>query len=692
MKNSIILTLIAISTIMSNSIKLDAQTEKMTPEILWDLGRVSLDHINNNLVIYGVTNYDLKKNKGNRELYLADLNTGANTQLTNSPENDYSSFLIKGGNSYVFIKKGQLYISNTNQIKSENAKKLTSFKTKIQSAKVTELNDGRILLVFSTRVKIDETPLERHPDKPKADFSIHDDLMYRHWDSWTDYSYNHIGFSVIDPNKKTPTSKYIDIMKGERFHSPLPPFGGSESFDVSKNGRYIAYASKKLIGKDFTTHTNSKIYLFDRETEITTCLNGLDGYDNNPSFSPNSQNIAFTAMPEDGYESDVNQLYILPLDQAGDKRTLSPVIPAEYINSFEWLDNKTIIFNETVEATQQIRRLDLVSGKNAMAKKKIRKLTEGDYNYGKFKINKKYVIAERQDHNHANELFKISLNKFEKPIPLTDVNRDLYDSIQIGNVEKRWIKTSDGNEMLTWVFFPPNFDKEKKYPTLLYCQGGPQSAVSSFYSFRWNFQLMAANGYIVVAPNRHGVPGFGKEWNEQISQDWGGQAMSDYLAAIDTLSKENYVDENNLGAIGASYGGYSVYMLAGIHENRFKALISHCGLFNMESWYLSTEEMFFANKDVGGPFWQANVPRAYTDFNPKNFVQNWTAPILVIHGGKDFRVPVNQGIEAYQAAQLRGIPSRFLHFENEGHWILSPQNGLVWHSEFFKWLDKWLKN
>ena len=342
--------------------------------------------------------------------------------------------------------------------------------------------------------------------------------------------------------------------------------------------------------------------------------------------------------------------------------------------------------------TAAVNNKDLIKGKNGLAARRTKELTNGDFNYGEFGVSGDLIITERQDHNNATEIFKINSKKYVSPAPLTKVNKGIYDSIEIGNVEKRWISTSDGKKMLTWVFFPPNFDAEKKYPTLLYCQGGPQAAISSFYSFRWNFQLMAAKGYIVVAPNRHGVPGFGKEWNEQISNDWGGQAMRDYLAAIDTLAQESYVDENKLGAIGASYGGYSVYMLAGIHNNRFKALISHCGLFNMESWYLSTEEMFFANKDVGGPYWQANVPKAYTEFNPRNFVQNWTAPLLVIHGGKDFRVPVNQGIEAYQAAQLRGIPSRFLHFQNEGHWILNPQNGLVWHSEFFSWLDKWLKD
>ena len=692
MKNSITILFIAILPIMLSAQESENKSIKMTSETLWELGRVSLDHVSNGKALFGVTNYNLEENKGNRELFIADLKSNKTTQLTNSKTSKYSGFIIRGGNSYVYIQKGQLYISKVNSENSEKAKKLTAIKGGIDNAKIVELDDGRILIAFSARVKLDETPLERHPDKPMAEYSIHDDLMYRHWDRWTDYSYNHIAFSIIDLNNKSPKTNYTDIMEGERFHSPMPPFGGSESFDISANGRYILYASKKLIGKDFTTHTNSKIYLYDRETKRTSTLNGLEGYDNNPTFSPNGQNIAFTAMPEDGYESDVNQLYIIPTDQCGEKRTITPIIPAEYINNYKWIDNKTIIYNETIEATQQIRRLDLIKGKNGLAARKIKELTKGDFNYGKFGVSGDLIISERQDHNNATEILKINIKKYVLPTKLTTVNDSIYNSIEVGNVEKRWINTSDGKKMLTWVFFPPDFDEDKKYPTLLYCQGGPQAAISSFYSFRWNFQLKAAKRYIVVAQNRHGVPGLGKEWNKQISNDWGGQAMRDYLAAIDTLARESYVDENKLGAIGASYGGYSVYMLAGIHENRFKTLISHCGLFNMESWYLSTEEMFFANKDVGGPYWQASVPKAYTDFNPRNFVQNWTAPLLVIHGGKDFRVPVNQGIEAYQAAQLRGIPSRFLHFQNEGHWILNPQNGLVWHSEFFSWLDKWLKD
>ena len=339
--------------------------------------------------------------------------------------------------------------------------------------------------------------------------------------------------------------------------------------------------------------------------------------------------------------------------------------------------------NSIQEASNHLVRIDLKGAKASAVN-----LTTGDYDYGAFDFAGKTLVAERMDQNQANELYALGS---KGATALTKVNDADYAKISRGRVEKRWVPTSDGKKMLTWVFYPPNFDPAKKYPALLYCQGGPQGTVSAFYSFRWNFQLMAAQGYVVVAPNRRGVPGFGREWNEQISGDWGGQAMKDYLSAIDAVAAEPFVDKNRLGAVGASYGGYSVFQLAGIHEGRFKALISHCGLFNMESWYGSTEELFFANYDLGGPYWAKPQPKSYTEFNPRTMVDKWTAPLLVIHGGNDFRVPLNQGMEAYQAAQLRGIPSRFLYFPEEGHWVSSPQNALVWQHEFFDWLNKWLK-
>lgn len=660
----------------------------MTPETLWKLGRVSLEDANRDGAVYGVTRYQIDANSGERDLYYVDLETQEVQQLTDFKGSESEAFFLRNGDLLGFLHKGQVYVRN---MTTGEITQVSDIEGGVHSIKTRELKDGRVIMAFVTTETLDVTPADRYPNLPQAEFDVYDDLMIRHWASWNDHSYNHVAYTIIDPHGKR-TTKSTDIMKGERHHAPMPPFGGSESFDISPDGRYIAYASKKVgYGQAFATSTNSAIYLYDRNTGKTVQLQGREGYDNHPSFSPNGAWLAFTAMAENGYESDMNQLYVVPVQGAEDLGELEPLIPNEYVGHFEWRNNQSIVFGVDHMATKQILRVDFLRGKRGAVARRTVELTSGDYNYGHFVVAGNTVVAQRQDMNHANELFKLSAVKEVAPVAITHVNDDIYNNIGLSKIEKRFIPTSDGGSMLTWVIYPPDFDPNKRYPTLLYCQGGPQSAVSQFYSFRWNFQLMAAQGYIVVAPNRHGVPGFGHQWNEQISGDWGGQAMRDYLAAIDHVAKEPFVDANNLGAVGASYGGYSVYMLAGIHENRFKALISHCGLFDMKSWYLTTEELFFANKDIEGPFWGDDMPKSYTEYNPINYVDRWTAPILVIHGGRDYRVPFNQGLEAYTAAKLRGVPARFLHFPNEGHWVLSPQNGLVWHSEFFGWLDKWLK-
>ncbi|HAD98645.1 MAG TPA: peptidase S9, partial [Cryomorphaceae bacterium] len=438
---------------------------------------------------------------------------------------------------------------------------------------------------------------------------------------------------------------------------------------------------------------NSDLYMVNLESgETTNLTQGMEGYDKEPKFSPDGSKLAWMSMKTPGYESDVNDIIIHDVKSGARMKVLvsANLYDAFTFQSFSWAGENTLYAGVPSEGTNQIFRVELPRKINSEGKARLEAVSEGEYNYNHFEVAGKSLITERQDMNNATEIYRLNPSSKEA-IVLTHVNDNIYKSIQRGRVEKRKVPTSDGKEMLTWVIYPPDFDPAKKYPTLLYCQGGPQSQVSQFYSFRWNFQLMAAQGYIVVAPNRRGLPGFGREWNEEISGDWGGQAMRDYLAAIDDVKKEPFVDEDHLGCVGASYGGYSVYYLAGIHQGRFKAFISHCGLFDLESWYLSTEELFFANQDLGGPYWEKENKATYDTFDPKDLVQNWDTPILVIHGGKDFRVPENQGMEAFQAAKLRGVPAKFLYFPNEGHWILNPQNGLIWHDQFFAWLDKWLK-
>jgi len=406
------------------------------------------------------------------------------------------------------------------------------------------------------------------------------------------------------------------------------------------------------------------------------------GYDMDPVFSPDGKSIVWNSMERDGYEADRNRIFMMNL-QSGTKEELTKGLDRN-CNSPQWSSNgKTLYFSSPEKGTYQLFSMDV-------ATKQVRQITKGQHNYYGFVPNGDHIIASKASMSTPHELFKVDLRSGTDK-QLTKINTDLLRKIKMGEVKERWVKTTDGKDMLVWMIYPPNFDPNKKYPALLYCQGGPQSTVSQFWSYRWNFQMMAANDYIIVAPNRRGLPSFGTEWNEQISGDWGGQAQQDLLSAIDDAKQESYIDENRLGAVGASYGGYSVYWLAGNHNKRFKTFISHCGLFNLESWYGTTEEMFFANWDLKGSYWDKNKSKTWSTDSPHRYVGNWDTPMLVIHGGKDFRVPESEGMQAFQAAQLQGIPSRFLYFPNEGHWVQKPQNGILWQRVFFEWLDKSLK-
>lgn len=663
--------------------------ELMSPELLWDLGRVGLEAVNQDgtKFIYGVTKYDTEANKGNRDLFISDLN-GNSKDLAIAPESEYGAQFLLNDQYIGYSTKGQYYIHN---ISSGELIQVTNVEGGISNIKAYSLPSGKLRLLFTKEVKLKSSTKDQYPAFDKAEALIIEDLMYRHWSYWNDETFEHLFFADYEVSGPM-IEKGKDIMEGEKFNCPVPPFGGSESFDLSPDGNTIAYEAKKLSGKDFAESTNSEIYLYSMLSGETKTLTTSTGYDKNPSFSPNGKFIAWLSMRTNGYESDVNNIHVFNLETKYEGHVLEGELYEDYtFNSFSWAPNSKELYAAVpTMGSNQIFKVDFPFLKGKSKAAKLKKLTIGDYNYNHFEVGPKSILVDRQDMNHATEVYSLSIKGGEAS-KITSVNDSIYNNLKTGKVEKRFIKTTDGKDMLTWVIYPPDFDPNKKYPTLLYCQGGPQSQVSQFYSFRWNFQLMAAKGYIIVAPNRRGLPGYGREWNEAISKDWGGQPMKDYLSAIDSISEEPFVDTEKLGCIGASYGGYSVYMLAGIHEKRFNAFISHCGLFDLESWYLSTEELFFANYDLGGPYWKEENQTTYNKFDPKDYVKNWDTPILVIHGGKDFRVPENQGMEAFQAAQLMGIPSKFLYFPNEGHWILSPQNGLIWHDQFFGWLDQWLK-
>ncbi len=612
----------------------------MTPELLWKLGRVNPLGLSNDgkNIVYQVTFPSVAENKSETKMYTLPINGGTPTEVKET-------------------------------------------KTLLKDKNISP--DGKNI-VYNEEVKIDKVHgKDFYPDLQKSDAQIYDGLDYRHWDTWNDGTFNHVFYKE---NKEGAIG--IDVLKGENFNSPQKPFGGDEDYIWSPDSKNILYVSKKKAGTQYATSTNTDIYEYNLETGKTTNrTEGNLGYDMAPQFSPTG-NLTWLQMKRDGYEADKNDLIV---SFKGMKMNLTANWDGT-VDSFMWSkDGSKIYFVAPIDGTKQLFEVNF-PGVTRIAIT-VRQITNGDFDVNAivgFSGDK--VIVTRTDMNHAAEIFSYDLKK-KNWKQLSNVNTSTYNSLALSKTERRYVTTTDGKKMLVWVILPPNFDATKKYPTLLYCQGGPQSPLTQSYSFRWNFQLMAANGYVVVAPNRRGMQGHGVEWNEQISKDWGGQVMQDYLAAIDDVAKEKYVDANRLGCVGASYGGYSAFYLAGIHNNRFKTFIAHDGIFNTQSMFGITEEVFFNNWDFGGAYWEkdnAIAQKAYNEFNPINHVDKWNTPILIIQGGKDFRVAIGQSQEAFQAAQLRGIKSRFLYFPEENHWVLKPQNAQVWQKEFYKWLKETL--
>ena len=661
-----------------DNIELDSKI--MTPEALWSFGRVSGIKLSpdKSQILFSAAFYDVEKNKSNRELFVMPVEGGEATNITNSKNSEFNARWRPDGKKIGYLTSGdgsvQLWEMKPN---GNGKKKISDIKGGINGF---EYAPDQEKILYIKPVKLDKSVHDIHTDLPKANARIETDLMYRHWDKWHDYKYSHI-FIANYSEKGISNSK--DIMKGEKYNSPMEPFGGMGQINWSPDSKKITYTSKKLTGKDYATSTNSEIYIYDLETKETKNLtkNGHEGADKAAVFSPNGNMIAWESMRRDGYEADKTRIFVYNFKT--DEETNFSTDFEQNAGGLTWSDdNKKLYFTSDYHAKFQIYELNIESGN-------IEQITEGRHNYQSVSPAENNLIGAKQSMSSPTEIYSINPSD-GKETQLSFINKNLMDQLNFGNVEKRWIKTTDNKEMLTWVIYPPNFDEDKEYPTLLYCQGGPQSSVSQFFSYRWNFQMMAANGYIVVAPNRRGLPSFGMDWLEQISGDYAGQNIKDYLSAIDAVKKEPFVDEDNLGAVGASYGGYSVFYLAGNHDGRFDAFISHDGMFNLESFYLQTEEMWFPNWDLGGPYWTEENKDVYEE-SPHNYVDQWDTPIMVIHGQKDYRIAYAQGMSAFNAAQLRDIPSKFLFFPNENHWVLQPQNGILWQREFFKWLDKWLK-
>ncbi len=633
------LTLLAITIAFSGFAQ-----NKMTPELLWQLGRINAIGISKDgqSVLYTVAYPNATENKTYRKSFMLPINGGTPVQINNPDsllEND-----------------------------------------KISS-------DGKFL-ISSTDVKIKNiTGKDYYPELSKSNVYIFDNLTYRHWDEYEDGKFGHV---FLTPLTNGTQGEPIDLMKDEPFDCPQKPFGGSEDFVWNPNGKEIIYCTKKKYGTAYTLSTNTDLFAYQIETGKTTNLTeGMMGYDINPSFNSKGE-LAWLSMNRDGYEADKQDLYVY---NGFTKLNLTQQRDDIHVEGYRWsLDGKEIYFYAPIDGTLQLFSVSYPGLAKSIPV--IQQITKGDFDINSIVGQSgNQLIVSRTDMNHAAELYRVDL-RTGNMVALTHVNEDIYASLSMGKSERRMIKTTDGKDMLVWVMYPPDFDANKKYPTLLYCQGGPQSALTQFYSFRWNLQLMAANGYIVVAPNRRGMPGHGTKWNEQISKDWGGQVMKDYLSAIDNMSKEKFVDNKRLGCIGASYGGYSVFYLAGIHQNRFRSFIAHDGVFDLRSMYGTTDEMWFENWDKGGPYWDKKnlaAQKSFTQFNPSDLVSKWNTPILIYQGGKDYRVPIEQGQQAFQAAQLKGIKSKLIFLPDQNHWVLTAQDALVWQHEFYKWLEETLQ-
>ncbi|MBK5203391.1 MAG: S9 family peptidase [Prolixibacteraceae bacterium] len=657
----------------------------MTPEVLWSFGRVGNVELSpdGETILFSVTYFNIKENKDYCDLYTISSKGGKACLITNTSAKESGAQWRPDGRKIGFLypvdKNNQLWEMNSDGSQRE---KITDIKGGITGFKYSP---DQHYLLYTKAVKLDSDIHDLFSDLPKANARLENDLMYRHWDQWHDYTYSHIFIAEYRCTAIITSGK--DILEGEKYDSPDKPFDGMDQILWSPDSRSIVYSCKKLHGKEYTLSTNTNLYSYDLKNCITTNLTENNhGYDRTPSFSPDGKHLAWTSMKRDGYESDKMRLKVMDMI-TGEKKDYSSNFDQNCDGNFVWNeDGSSVFFISDIEATDEIFRMDLKDGK-------ISRITNGIHDYVSLNgIVKGKMIAEKVSMSCPGEIYSVDLSN-GKDIPLTSVNKNLLSQITMGDVKKRWVNTVDNKKMLSWIIYPPHFDPSKKYPAILYCQGGPQSTVSQFWSYRWNFQMMAANGYIVVAPNRRGLPGFGQEWLEEISKNYGGLNIQDYFSAIDDIAKEPYVDENRLGAVGASYGGFSVNYLAGHHEGRFKVFISHCGLFNFEQEYATTDEMWFDNWDIGGPFWDKSnkvAQRSYS-YSPHLFVEKWDTPILFITGAKDFRIPYTQSMGGYNAAVMRGIPAEFLYFPEESHWILKAQNGILWQRVFKEWLDKWLK-
>lgn len=686
-------------------------TDRLTPELLWSMGRIgstvlSPDKTN---ILYTVTTYNISENRGYSAIYILNSETKETKKLTvNTSKSESDANFIENGRKIVFLcaddnGTSQLWMMNTD---GSNRKCISSEKTDVNGYLFSP-DEKNVVLIHD--VPTETSIIKNDDDLPKATGMVINELMYKHWDRYV-RSVPHPFIANFDGSQVTNAR---DILDGQPYESPMCPFGGIEEFAWSPDSKSLAYVMRKKTGRDYAISTDSDIFLYNLETgktknlckpenykaPIVNATSSLKhqiqynenedynlGYDDKPKFSPNGKYIAWTSMKHDGYESDRTRLCVFEFS-TGSKAYVTETFDSG-VNDFVWDDNsKELYFSGVWHGKTNLYKTNL--------KGEVSKITDEvcDYTLVDVDSRQNKLLTKKQSMSMADDIFFVDIKKGTS-YQLTNINESIYNKLTFGEVKERWVKTIDGKQELCWVIYPPHFDKNKKYPTLLFCEGGPQSPVSQFWSYRWNFQIMAANGYIIIAPNRRGLPGFGYEWLTQISGDYTGLCMKDYLSAIDDICKEPYVDKDRLGCVGASFGGYSVYWLAGNHDKRFKCFIAHDGIFNTQQQYLETEEMWFPNWDMGSAPWVkpgGEMQKVYSE-SPHMFVDKWDTPILCIHGQKDFRIEYTQAESAFNAARLRGIPAQLLLFPDENHWVLKPQNAILWQRTFFRWLDKWLKN
>ena len=673
--------LIAASTLVGTLPASAHEGQHMTPEMMLSLARVGASSLSpdGKTIVYSVGFPNIKGNKIRTELFSIASNGTGRRQLTKGIAGLHGARWIQQGRriSYISSESGEPQVW-TMAPDGTDRKQVTRIEGGLSDYL---FSPDETKLAYIKEITFGKSTKEVYPDLPKATGRIVTDLMYKHWDEWVE-TIPHIFIASVG---NEPITSGKDILEGEPYEAPTKPFGGSEELSWSPDGKTLAYSSRKKTGLEYSLSTNTDIYLYDLASGSTRNITeGNGGYDTHPRFSPDGSKISWISMERDGYEADLKRLFIQEL-KTGKKTFLTDGFEYDVDETVWSPDSKSIFFLATKHAEAQLWELTLKG-------RKIRQITTGMHDYTSLDLQAGKLLAGRQSYTLPTDLYLVD-PKTGRADQLTHENKETLDRLSPISVEKRWVKTTDGGNMLVWVILPPNFDKTKKYPALLFCQGGPQSAVSQFFSYRWNMRLMAEQGYIVIAPNRHGVPSFGKAWNEQISGDYSGQNIQDYLTAVDEVKKEPWVDADRLGCVGASYGGYSVFYLAGVHQKRFKAFIAHAGIFNLEMQYMTTEEMWFANWDMGGAPWEKDNAVAQRTFanSPHKLVGNWDTPILVIHGERDYRILAGQGMAAFNAAKLRGIPAELLIYPDENHWILRPQNALLWQRTYFNWLDKYLK-